>query len=72
MSCDYHLEPRDGKTHLTLVNSGLLTDPSWDDTFHMMQNGWRFFLWKPEAPRRAAPRDAPEDDRRASLGDGHP
>ena len=45
MSCDYHLEPRDGTTHLTLVNSGLLTDPSWDDTFHMMRNGWRFFLW---------------------------
>ena len=45
MSYDYHLGARDGKTLLTLVNSGLLTDPSWDDTFYMMQNGWRFFLW---------------------------
>ena len=45
MVLDYHLANRDGKTLVTIVNSGLSADPSWDDAVHMMSNGWRFFLW---------------------------
>lgn len=45
MVLDYHLTDLGGATRLDLVNSGLLSDPSWDDTVHMMNNGWRFFLW---------------------------
>ena len=45
MVLDYHLEPRDDGTRMRLVNSGLLDSKDWDDTFHMMTNGWRFFLW---------------------------
>lgn len=45
MVLDYHLEPHDDGTRMRLVNSGLLDSKDWDDTFHMMTNGWRFFLW---------------------------
>lgn len=45
MALDYRLTDLGGATRLDLVNSGLSTDPSWDEAFHMMQNGWRFFLW---------------------------
>lgn len=45
MVLDYHLGSRNGKTLVTVVNSGLSADPSWGDTVHMMTNGWRFFLW---------------------------
>ena len=45
MAYDYHLENRGGKTLLRLVNSGLSTEASSDDTVHMMENGWRVFLW---------------------------
>ncbi len=45
MALDYRLTDLGGTTRLDLVNSGLSADPSWDDAFHMMQNGWRFFLW---------------------------
>lgn len=45
MALEYRLEPANGGTLLTLVNSGLSADPSWDDGVHMMTNGWRFFLW---------------------------
>ena len=45
MAYEYRLEARNGATLITLVNSGLSADPSWDDTVHMMKNGWRFFLW---------------------------
>jgi uncharacterized protein YndB with AHSA1/START domain len=45
MAYEYRIEDRDGTTLLTLVNSGLSTDPSWDETVHMMTNGWRFFIW---------------------------
>ncbi len=45
MALEYRLEPANGGTRLTLVNSGLSADPSWDDGVHMMTNGWRFFLW---------------------------
>ncbi|MDE2761281.1 MAG: SRPBCC domain-containing protein [Gemmatimonadota bacterium] len=49
-----------GKTRLLLVNSGLPGTPDWDEHFHMMTNGWRFFLWNlkhaverhPGVPRR--------------------
>lgn len=45
MALDYRLTEVGGATRLELVNSGLSADPSWDGTFHMMKNGWRFFLW---------------------------
>lgn len=45
MDLDYYLEARRGRTIVRIVNSGLSADPSWDDTFRMMSNGWRFFLW---------------------------
>lgn len=59
MAYEYSLEPSNGATLLTFVHSGLSADSSWDDTFHMMKNGWRFFLWNlkhyverhPETPR---------------------
>lgn len=45
MVLDYHLEARGGGTRVHLVNSGLSAGKDWDDTFYMMTNGWRFFLW---------------------------
>lgn len=42
---DYYLQPRNGGTRLRLVNSGLSGGPEADDFLHMMENGWRFFLW---------------------------
>ena len=45
MALDYHLEARDGTTVLHLVNSGLPAGEESDEFFHMMTNGWRFFLW---------------------------
>ena len=45
MALDYRLTDLGGATRLNLVNSGLSADSSWDDTFYMMSNGWRFFLW---------------------------
>ena len=45
MALDYRLEARNGTTRVSIVNSGLSADPSWDDGVHMMTNGWRFFLW---------------------------
>lgn len=45
MALDYRLTDLGGATRLDLVNSGLSSAPGWDDTFHMMHNGWRFFLW---------------------------
>lgn len=42
---DYYLEPRNGGMRLRLVNSGLSGGPEADDFLHMMENGWRFFLW---------------------------
>lgn len=45
MALDYRLTDLGGTTRLDLGNSGLSSAPDWDDTFHMMNNGWRFFLW---------------------------
>ena len=45
MALDYRLTDLGDSTRLDLVNSGLSAAPDWDDTFCMMQNGWRFFLW---------------------------
>lgn len=45
MALDYRLTDLGDSTRLELVNSGLSAAPDWDDTFRMMQNGWRFFLW---------------------------
>ena len=57
---DFHLEAAGGNTRIRLVNSGLPATPEWDEHFHMMTNGWRFFLWNlkhalerhPGVPRR--------------------
>ncbi len=45
MDLDYYLGTRRGRTIVRIVNSGLSADPSWDDGFRMMSNGWCFFLW---------------------------
>ncbi len=45
MALDYNLEARNGTTRVSIVNSGLSADPSWDDGVRMMTNGWRVFLW---------------------------
>lgn len=45
MALDYRLDAGNGTTRVSIVNSGLSADPSWDDGVHMMTNGWRFFLW---------------------------
>ncbi len=42
---DYHLEARNDGTCVHLVHSGLSASKGWDEAFHMMTNGWRFFLW---------------------------
>lgn len=60
LTLDYELSTKDGKTRVHLVNSGLPGTPDWDEHFHMMTNGWRFFLWNlkhaverhPGVPRR--------------------
>lgn len=60
LTVDYHLSTADGKTRVRLVNSGLPGTPDFDEHFHMMTNGWRFFLWNlghaverhPGVPRR--------------------
>lgn len=60
LTVDYHLSTADGKTRVRLVNSGLPATPDFDEHFHMMTNGWRFFLWNlehavqrhPGVPRR--------------------
>lgn len=42
---DYFVEERGGKTVVRLVNSGFSADDDWDEFFHMLENGWAFFLW---------------------------
>ena len=42
---DYFIEARGGTTVVRLVNSGFSADAEWDDYFHMLENGWTFFLW---------------------------
>lgn len=45
LAVDYRLERANGATRLRFVNSNLPATPDWDEHFHMMTNGWRFFLW---------------------------
>lgn len=45
MALDYFIDAKDGGTVLRLVNSGFSADDEWDDYFHMVENGWTFFLW---------------------------
>ncbi|MDE2876936.1 MAG: SRPBCC domain-containing protein [Gemmatimonadota bacterium] len=45
LAVDYRLERAGGTTRLRFVNSNLPATPDWDEHFHMMTNGWRFFLW---------------------------
>ena len=45
VALDYHLERRGSTTVVRLVNSGFSPDDEWDDYYHMVQNGWTFFLW---------------------------
>ena len=60
LTLDYHLSTANGRTRVRLVNTGLPATPDWDEHFHMMTNGWRFFLWNlkhalerhPGVPRR--------------------
>ena len=60
LTVDYHLSTAGGRTRVHLVNSGLPATPDFDEHFHMMTNGWRFFLWNlrhaverhPGVPRR--------------------
>ncbi|NNM32259.1 MAG: SRPBCC domain-containing protein [Gemmatimonadetes bacterium] len=42
---DYFVEEREGKTVVRMVNSGFSAGDDWDDYFHMLENGWAFFLW---------------------------
>lgn len=45
VALDYFIETKDGSTHVRLVNSGFSAGDEWDDFFHMVTNGWTFFLW---------------------------
>ncbi|MGI9628791.1 MAG: SRPBCC family protein [Longimicrobiales bacterium] len=45
VALDYFIETKDGSTVVRLVNSGFSADDEWDDFFHMVTNGWTFFLW---------------------------
>ncbi len=42
---DYFIESRNGKTVVRIVNSGFSADDEWADFFHMLENGWAFFIW---------------------------
>lgn len=42
---DYFVEEREGKTVVRMVNSGFSAADDWNDFFHMLENGWAFFLW---------------------------
>ena len=42
---DYYVEGKDGRTVVRMVNSGFSAEDDWDDFFHMLENGWAFFLW---------------------------
>jgi hypothetical protein len=44
LAVDFHLEPAEGGTKLTLVHSGFGTGAEWDEQFHMTEGGWRYFL----------------------------
>lgn len=45
VALDYFLEGEGGTTVVRLVNSGFSAADDWDDFYHMLENGWTFFLW---------------------------
>ena len=45
VAIDFHIESRDGKTVLRLVQSGLSTDAEWDEMVDAMVDGWTFYLF---------------------------
>lgn len=44
MATDFFLEARGAKTVVRVVTSGFSDDPAWDDDFHMMEGGWKYFM----------------------------
>lgn len=44
MATDFFLEVRGAKTVVRVVTSGFSDDPAWDDDFHMMEGGWKYFM----------------------------
>lgn len=42
---DYFIEGSGGSTVLRFVHSGFSTDAQWDDMFHTMNSGWRYFFF---------------------------
>jgi uncharacterized protein YndB with AHSA1/START domain len=44
MATDFYLEARGAKTVVRVVTSGFSDDPAWDDDFHMMEGGWKYFM----------------------------
>ncbi len=44
MATDFFLESNGAKTVVRVVTSGFSDDPAWDDDFHMMEGGWKYFM----------------------------
>ena len=44
LAVDYHLEAREGRTALRLVDSGFGRGANWDDEYEGVQTGWAFEL----------------------------
>lgn len=44
IATDFFLEARGAKTVVRVVTSGFSADPSWEDDFHMMEGGWKYFM----------------------------
>lgn len=45
VALDYFLEGKGGTPVVRIVNSGFSAGEDWDDFYHMLENGWTFFLW---------------------------
>lgn len=44
LATDFYLQARGAQTVVRVVTSGFGDDPAWDDDFHMMEGGWRYFM----------------------------
>lgn len=44
MATDFFLESNGAMTVVRVVTSGFSDDPAWDDDFHMMESGWKYFM----------------------------
>jgi uncharacterized protein YndB with AHSA1/START domain len=42
---DYFIDGAGGRTVLRFVHSGFSPDAEWDEMFHMMSSGWRYFFF---------------------------